>query len=200
MYIDRTRLSSTQLYELATRQEIVLTQAERDRMNPDLLFVLAITNKLRITQHDREHLRVIHLAHLAILEKIELTHDDKRRLPTESLFELFVGGFTDLSAEEMARFSAEQLHYIDEIEGVSAAISVVGCRPRRRYRCSSSSLPRGLVGAYGRAVLALRRMIRRRPARPPMRHVVGCSPTNSCQIVPKRGWHAFCFKFAPLVF
>ena len=81
---DRTKLSSTQLYQLAARGKIQLSQAEKDRVSPDYLFVLAITKKNGLNQRDKDRLRPLHLAHLAVMEKIDLTQEDKRRLPTNS--------------------------------------------------------------------------------------------------------------------
>jgi hypothetical protein len=120
MKSDRTTLSSTQLYQLATQGRVVLSPAERNRLSADYLFVLAVTNKLTLDEHDKDRLRPVHLAHLAVAEKIELSQHDKDRLPTDLLFELFVAGYASLSDEEMARFSDQQA---DELRHLEAAHS-----------------------------------------------------------------------------
>jgi hypothetical protein len=67
MTSDRARLSSTQLYQLATQDKITLSQAEKDRVTADYLFVLAITNKLKLNEHDKGRLRPLHIARLAMI-------------------------------------------------------------------------------------------------------------------------------------
>jgi hypothetical protein len=94
--VDRTTLSSTQLYQWAAGNEIELTQDERNRVSPDYVFVLAVTGKLHLSQQDKNRLRPLHVAQLAVAGRVELSEQDKVRLPVNLLLELFAQGFLRL--------------------------------------------------------------------------------------------------------
>ena len=85
MSFDRATMSSAQLYQSAVRNQMQLSQDERDRVLPDYLFVLAITQKLELSQNDKDRLRPVHLEQLAVAKRIELTAEDIARLSTEPL-------------------------------------------------------------------------------------------------------------------
>jgi len=116
MSLDRATLSSTQLYQLAAREGIALSQQEKERVSPDYLYLLAITNKVGLSQHDRDRLKPLHLAHLAVTERIVLSRDDKSRLPMALLFTLFDQGIVDLSEREMACYRVVPLESQKELK------------------------------------------------------------------------------------
>ncbi len=123
--LERATLSSTELYQLAVREQIELSRDEKDRVSPDYLFVLAITNRIALSQHDKDRLRPLHVAHLAVTNRTELSQEDKARLPTDLLFRLFVQGFAGLTGGEMARLSMAQLQHVKELERAHAETLVL---------------------------------------------------------------------------